>query len=174
MSAGNSGLSQQSRAYSPHYGLLVIEFRVRSPTVREGSVRMDGSSDSSNEPALTFSGIREASSNIFFGEFRIVADDFFVRHSRRQPAEHIRNRNPHPSNRRSSTALARFDRDDVLVVHFGVYSINAPAPHPPRDIFPSLSRAANKECLSPSIPAPAHLSKSDRRIPAGAACSPSD
>ncbi|MDX6406326.1 MAG: hypothetical protein QOH70_3781 [Blastocatellia bacterium] len=52
---------------------------------------------------------------------------------------------------------------------------NAPAlPHPPPDTSPSLSHAANTECLSASIRARGRLSENDRRTPADGACSPSD
>src|SRR5439155_13458255 len=71
--------------------------------------------------ALSIGSVSKTSANVFFGEFRIVAEDFFVRHSRSQPAEHIRHSNPHPANRWPPAALFGFHGDDVLVVHSDTY-----------------------------------------------------
>ncbi len=45
--------------------------------------------------ALTIGSVSKTSANVFFGEFRIVAENFFVSHSCGQPTQHIGNGNTH-------------------------------------------------------------------------------
>src|SRR5438477_7116397 len=71
---------------------------------------------------VSIRSISQTSANVFFGEFGIITNNFFVSHSRSQPTEHVRNSNPHPTNCRATAALAGFDGDDVLVVHLATYS----------------------------------------------------
>ena len=47
----------------------------------------------------------------------IVGEDLLVRHPRRQPAEHVRDRNPHVADAKAAAAFAGLDRDDVVIVH---------------------------------------------------------
>ena len=63
--------------------------------------------------AFTVCGISETGADVFFSEFRIVAEDLLMRHSGREPAEYVSNRDPHPTYTWSAAALAGFDSDDV-------------------------------------------------------------
>jgi len=76
------------------------------------------------ELALTVGGIRQAGSNIFFSEFRIVVESRFIHHSRGQPTEHVRDRNTHPANRWSPTALAGF----VMMSCYTLYVVHHSLP----------------------------------------------
>lgn len=73
---------------------------------------------------LTLCCVFEARQDVVFGEVREIVEDFLVSHPGGQIAQHVINRDAHPANAGLATALARLDRDDILVTHgFGVETV---------------------------------------------------
>src|SRR4029077_19167521 len=66
--------------------------------------------------------VGEAGANVVLGQLGILAQDVRVRHPGREPAEHIADRNSHVADAGTSAALARLDRDDVLIGHRTLHS----------------------------------------------------
>jgi len=67
--------------------------------------------------ALAICGISKTSADVFFSEFRIVAENLFVRHTGGKPPQDVSDGNPHTPNACAAPSLAWFDRDDVLIIH---------------------------------------------------------
>jgi len=55
--------------------------------------------------------------DILPGQFGKILHDFLLGHARGQIRKDVRNRDPHPSDARLTTALSCFDRDDLGVIH---------------------------------------------------------
>ena len=65
--------------------------------------------------SLTVSGVAQTGTDVTLGQGREVRQDFFMRHSRGQIGEHIRDSDTQSANRRLTTSLAWLQRNDVMV-----------------------------------------------------------
>jgi hypothetical protein len=76
-----------------------------------------------NQSPLTVGGIRQASEDVFLGQLGKVVKNLLVGLSSGEPAQHIRNRDPHVADATPVAALARFDGNDALIFHDKEFSI---------------------------------------------------
>lgn len=65
--------------------------------------------------ALTIGGVGEARVNIGGCQVWEVGENFFFRHPDREVRENVVDGDPHPTDRRPSTAFPRFDGDDPVL-----------------------------------------------------------
>src|SRR6267142_505270 len=73
-----------------------------------------------DELALAVGGERQAGLNIFGGEVREVRENLRLAHAAREVFQHVRYRHARSANSRFPAALARFDADDLAVIHGGM------------------------------------------------------
>src|SRR6266851_7687578 len=67
--------------------------------------------------ALAIGSKSQAGTNVFLRQVWKVVKDFVLGHARGQIFQHIVHRDAHATDAGLSTALARFDRNSVLVIH---------------------------------------------------------
>src|ERR1035441_7312371 len=65
----------------------------------------------------------QAGANIVFSQLREVRKNFLMRHSQCQPAQNVSDRYPHSSNAGLATAFARFNGDNLSIVHAFLLSL---------------------------------------------------
>ena len=70
-----------------------------------------------NEPALSIGSKGKAGTNIFDGQFGEITEYFFGCHARRQVLQHVLYRDPHPADAGFPATCARFDSNDLRVIH---------------------------------------------------------
>jgi hypothetical protein len=63
-------------------------------------------------------GKGQASPDVVLGQLREVVEDLRMGLAGGEPTQHIRNRNPHVADARTTASLARLDGDDVLSQRF--------------------------------------------------------
>ena len=96
----------------------------------------------------TVSGVSEAGANVFLCEIGKVAKDILMRHARSQILEHIVHGDAQTANARFAQALARFNCDDLGVIHqsFGILA----SPRLPRKPDSASGSMLHAPCLRPS------------------------
>lgn len=70
-----------------------------------------------DHPMLALRQIAEAGENILVCEVRKITEDLLLIHSGGKIRKHVVHRDAHATNARLPTPLARFDRDDLTVLH---------------------------------------------------------
>jgi hypothetical protein len=70
-----------------------------------------------DQASLTVGRIGKTGEDVVLGEFRVIPDNFLVRHSCRKPPQHIFHRDPHAADARAAAAFPRLDGDDLTVIH---------------------------------------------------------
>src|SRR5258706_11028681 len=79
---------------------------------RAASSRRDRS-----EPSFTIGGERETCLDVLARQIRKVGEDLFDRHPRSEVTQQVGYGDPHSADARLAATLARFDGDDLAVVH---------------------------------------------------------